>query len=124
MMNHKPNDKRPPPLTAAQRQHRHREKRKAAYAALLVQATETGAIPRLQRENEHVRAQLEALQRKHTEQAAKLSAANEQAPAMRDQLEALRRALKLTLAQLSPASVRVARKHLAETGFIEWLDAD
>lgn len=117
-------DKRPPPLTAAQRQHRHREKRKAAFAALQAQATETGAVPRLQRENEHLRAQLEALQRKHKEQAAKLSAATEQAPAMRDQLETLRRAIRTTLAQISPASVRVARKHLADTGFIEWLDAD
>lgn len=117
-------EKRTTPLTVAQRQHRYREKRKAEYAALLAQATETGAVPRLQRENEYLRAQMEALQRKHTEQAAKLRAANEQQPAMRAQMEALRQAIRVVLAQLSPASVRVARKHLTETGFIEWLDAD
>lgn len=118
------NDKRPPPLTAAQRQRRHREKRKAAFAALLEQATSTGPVATLRRENESLRSALETLQRKHAEQAEKLRAANEQQPAMRAQLDALRRSIRTTLVQLSPASVRVARKHLADTGFIEWLDAD
>ncbi|MDZ4236936.1 MAG: hypothetical protein U1A81_02150 [Hydrogenophaga sp.] len=124
MMNDKPNDKRPQPLTAAQRQQRHRAKRKAAYAALLAQATTTGPVATLQRENESLRSALETSQRKQVEQAAKLKALTDQQPGMRDQLEALRRAIRSTLVQLSPASVRVARKHLAETGFIEWLDAD
>lgn len=120
----KPDDKRPPPLTAAQRQSRHRQKKKAAFAELLAQATNTGQLPKLQRENAHLRAQLEALQRKHAEQADKLRSASAQQPAMRDQMEALRLAVRTLLAQLSPAAISRARKHLAETGFIEWLDAD
>lgn len=117
-------EQRKTPLTAAQRQRRHREKRKAAYAALLEQVKFTSHTAKLTRENDFLRSALEAAKRSKAELAEKLRAVNAQHQPMQERVQALRGVLRVIVANLSPAAARVVRRHLGDTGFSEWLDAD
>ncbi|MDH4416023.1 MAG: hypothetical protein QE485_02250 [Acidovorax sp.] len=127
------------PLSNAERQRRHREKRKAELMALragaaaplslrlalsLPSAVPPVAVPALLDESPTLRMQLDAARKRCEAQAAELEALRAEHEPLVARLLALRAVLRVLLGRLSPAARHGARSHLQETGFIEWLDAD
>lgn len=115
-------------LTPAERQRRHRIKKKAQ-AAALASAHSTTAATHLLAENMALARQVEILGRDLAEQSAaaqKAAAAGQQlvqeVAADRARLQGLRALLQALLPQLSPATSNRIRHALREAGFIEWLD--
>jgi hypothetical protein len=130
------------PMSNAERQRKHREKRKAELQALRAGAAAPlslrlalplpSALPvaasALPDDSPSLRMQLDAARKRCEVQAAELAA---ELAALRAEHEplvarllALRTVLRAVIGKFSPAARHVARSHLQETGFIEWLDAD
>lgn len=130
------------PMSNAERQRRHREKRKAELEALragaaaplslrlafplpsAAPAVPPIAVPALPDGSPTLRMQLEAARRRCEAQASELDALRAEHGPLVARLQALRTVLRALLARLSPAGRHTARSHLQETGFIEWLDVD
>ena len=68
--------------------------------------------------------QLDAARKRCEAQAAELAALRAEHEPLVARLLALRTVLRAVVGKLSPAARHVARSHLQESGFIEWLDAD
>ena len=128
------------PMSNAERQRKHREKRKAELMALragaaaslsrrlalpsAAPAMASVAVPALLDGSPALRMQLEAARKRCEAQAAELAALRAEHEPLVARLQALRTVLRALLARLSPAARHTARSRLQETGFIEWLDAD
>ena len=116
------------PMSNAERQRKHREKRKAELLALraggsqCVPAAMHAAPP--SDDAQALRTQLDAARKRCDAQAAELAALREAHEPSVARLRALRVVLRGLIGKFSPAARHVARSHLQETGFIEWLDAD
>ena len=127
-------------MSNAERQRKHREKRKAELMALragaaaslsrrlalpsAAPAMASVAVPALLDGSPALRMQLEAARKRCEAQAAELAALRAEHEPLVARLQALRTVLRALLARLSPAARHTARSRLQETGFIEWLDAD
>ena len=126
------------PMSNAERQRRHREKRKAELQALRAGAAAPlslrlalplpSAFPvaasALPDDSPSLRMQLDAARKRCETQAAELAALRAEHEPLVARLLALRTVLRAVIGKFSPAARHVARSHLQETGFIEWLDAD
>lgn len=133
-------DTTPPkaPMSNAERQRKHREKRKAELQALRAGAAAPlslrlalplpSALPvaasALPDDSPSLRMQLDAARKRCEAQAAELAALRAEHEPLVARLLALRTVLRAVIGKFSPAARHVARSHLQETGFIEWLDAD
>lgn len=125
-------------LSNAERQRKHREKRKAELQALRAGAAAPlslrlalplpSALPvaasSLPDDSPSLRLQLDAARKRCEAQAAELAALRAEHEPLVARLLALRTVLRAVIGKFSPAARHVARSHLQETGFIEWLDAD
>lgn len=117
---------KPAAMSNAERQRKHREKRKAELLALRRALPVPSAVvaPAPSEDAPSLRRQLDAA-RKHCEaQAAELAALRAAHEPLVARLQALRTAVRGLVGKFSPAARHVARSHLQETGFVEWLDAD
>lgn len=126
------------PMSNAERQRKHREKRKAELQALRAGAAAPlslrlalplpSALPvaasALPDDSPSLRLQLDAARKRCEVQAAELAALRAEHEPVVARLRALRTVLRAVIGKFSPAARHVARSHLQETGFIEWLDAD
>ncbi len=126
------------PMSNAERQRKHREKRKAELQALRAGAAAPlslrlalplpSALPvaasALPDDSPSLRMQLDAARKRCEVQAAELAALRAEHEPLVARLQALRTVLRAFIGKFSPAARHVARSHLQETGFIEWLDAD
>lgn len=126
------------PMSNAERQRKHREKRKAEVQALRAGAAAPlslrlalplpSALPvaasALPDDSPSLRMQLDAARKRCEVQAAELAALRAEHEPLVARLLALRTVLRAVIGKFSPAARHVARSHLQETGFIEWLDAD
>lgn len=126
------------PMSNAERQRKHREKRKAELLALRAGAAAPLSLrlalslpvsapvsaPALREDAQSLRMQLDAARKRCEAQAAELAALREAHEPLAARLLALRVVLRGLIGKFSPAARHVARSHLQETGFIEWLDAD
>lgn len=126
------------PMSNAERQRKHREKRKAELQALRAGAAAPlslrlalplpSALPVaasvLPDDSPSLRMQLDAARKRCEVQAAELAALRAEHEPLVARLLALRTVLRAVIGKFSPAARHVARSHLQETGFIEWLDAD
>lgn len=130
------------PMSNAERQRKHRQKRKAELIALrsgaaaplslrvalplpsAASAAPLVAVPSLLDDSPTLRIQLDAARKRCEAQAAELEALRAEHEPLVARLLALRAVLRVLLGRLSPAARHGARSHLQETGFIEWLDAD
>lgn len=126
------------PMSDAERQRKHREKRKAELQALRAGAAAPlslrlalplpSALPvaasALPDDSPSLRLQLDAARKRCEAQAAELAALRAEHEPLVARLLALRTVLRAVIGKFSPAARHVARSHLQETGFIEWLDAD
>lgn len=130
------------PMSNAERQRRHREKRKAELMALragaaaplsrhlalplpsAAPAAPPVAVPALLDDSPTLRLQLDAARKRCEAQAAELAALRAEHEPLVARFLALRTVLRAVLGKFSPAARHVARSHLQEIGFIEWLDAD
>ena len=126
------------PMSNAERQRKHREKRKAELQALRAGAAAPlslrlalplpSALPVaasvLPDDSPSLRMQLDAARKRCEAQAAELAALRAEHEPLVARLLALRTVLRAVIGKFSPAARHVARSHLQETGFIEWLDAD
>lgn len=126
------------PMSNAERQRKHREKRKAELQALRAGAAAPlslrlalplpSALPvaasALPDDSPSLRLQLDAARKRCEVQAAELAALRAEHEPLVARVLALRTVLRGLIGRLSPAVRHVARSHLQETGFIEWLDAD
>lgn len=111
-------------LTPAERQRRHRAKKKAEAAAYSTTVAGT-----LLAENMALARQVEILGRDLAEQKARAQKAAaegqqllEDVAADRERLQGLRAVLQALLPRLTPATSIRIRHALTEAGFIEWLD--
>lgn len=125
-------------MSNAERQRKHREKRKAELQALRAGAAAPlslrlalplpSALPvaasALPDDSPSLRMQLDAARKRCEVQAAELAALRAEHEPLEARLLALRTVLRAVIGKFSPAARHVARSHLQETGFIEWLDAD
>lgn len=125
-------------MSNAERQRKHREKRKAELQALRAGAAAPlslrlalplpSALPvaasALPDDSPSLRMQLDAARKRCEVQAAELAALRAEHEPLVARLLALRTVLRAVIGKFSPAARHVARSHLQETGFIEWLDAD
>ncbi|CAN7263589.1 hypothetical protein LJR189_001069 [Acidovorax delafieldii] len=129
-------------MSNAERQRKHREKRKAELQALRAGAAAplslrlalplplvapvvpTVSAPALPDDSPSLRLQLDAARKRCEAQAAELAALRAEHEPLVARLLALRTVLRAVIGKFSPAARHVARSHLQETGFIEWLDAD
>ena len=125
-------------MSNAERQRKHREKRKAELQALRAGAAAPlslrlalplpSALPvaasALPDDSPSLRMQLDAARKRCEAQAAELAALRAEHEPLVARLLALRTVLRAVIGKFSPAARHVARSHLQETGFIEWLDAD
>ena len=125
-------------MSNAERQRKHREKRKAELQALRAGAAAPlslrlalplpSALPvaasALPDDSPSLRLQLDAARKRCEAQAAELAALRAEHEPLVARLQALRTVLRAVIGKFSPAARHVARSHLQETGFIEWLDAD
>ncbi|RMA60208.1 hypothetical protein C8C96_1228 [Acidovorax sp. 100] len=125
-------------LSNAERQRKHREKRKAELQALRAGPAAPlslrlalplpSALPvaasALPDDSPSLRMQLDAARKRCEVQAAELAALRAEHEPLVARLLALRTVLRAVIGKFSPAARHVARSHLQETGFIEWLDAD
>lgn len=126
------------PMSNAERQRKHREKRKAELQALRAGAAAPLSLrlalplpspapvvaPALLEDSPSLRLQLDAARKRCEVQAAELAALRAEHEPLVARLLALRTVLRAVIGKFSPAARHVARSHLQETGFIEWLDAD
>ena len=130
------------PMSNAERQRKHREKRKAELQALRAGAAAplslrlalplqsaapvvpTVSARALPDDSPSLRMQLDAARKRCEAQAAELAALRAEHEPLVARLLALRTVLRAVIGKFSPAARHVARSHLQETGFIEWLDAD
>ncbi len=126
------------PMSNAERQRKHREKRKAELQALRAGAAAPlslrlalplpSALPvaasALPDDSPSLRLQLDAARKRCEAQAAELAALRAEHEPLVARFLALRTVLRAVIGKFSPAARHVARSHLQETGFIEWLDAD
>lgn len=126
------------PMSNAERQRKHREKRKAELQALRAGAAAPlslrlalplpSALPvaasALPDDSPSLRLQLDTARKRCEVQAAELAALRAEHEPLVARLLALRTVLRAVIGKFSPAARHVARSHLQETGFIEWLDAD
>jgi len=120
------------PMTNAERQRKHREKRKAELHALRagrslplsLPAPVVAPVPALREDAQSLRTQLDAARKRCEAQAAELAALRAEHEPLAARLVALRTVLRGLIGKFSPAARHAARSHLQETGFIEWLDAD
>jgi hypothetical protein len=125
-------------MSNAERQRKHREKRKAELQALRAGAAaplslrlalplpsaQPVAASALPDDSPSLRMQLDAARKRCEVQAAELAALRAEHEPLVARLLALRTVLRAVIGKFSPAARHVARSHLQETGFIEWLDAD
>lgn len=125
-------------MSNAERQRKHREKRKAELQALRAGAAAPlslrlalplpsaapVAVSSLPDDSPSMRMQLDAARKRCEAQAAELAALRAEHEPLVARLQALRTVLRAVIGKFSPAARHVARSHLQETGFIEWLDAD
>lgn len=125
-------------LSNAERQRKHREKRKAELQALRAGAAAPlslrlalplpSALPvaasALPDDSPSLHMQLDAARKRCEAQAAELAALRAEHEPLVARFLALRTVLRAVIGKFSPAARHVARSHLQETGFIEWLDAD
>lgn len=115
-------------MSNAERQRKHREKRKAELQALRAGGPlcVPAAVPVApSRDNaQALSLQLDAARKRCEAQAAELAALRAEHEPLVARLQALRTVLRAVIGRFSPAARHVARSHLQETGFIEWLDAD
>lgn len=129
-------------MSNAERQRKHREKRKAELQALRAGAAAplslrlalplpsaapvvpTVSAPALSDDSPSLRLQLDAARKRCETQTAELAALRAEHEPLVARLLALRTVLRAVIGKFSPAARHVARSHLQETGFIEWLDAD
>ena len=106
------------PMTPAERQRRHRIKRKAEEAARM-QAQSAGAMSLLLSQNATLLSRAEAAERT----LAELRPARQQRDALQARLDAVAHVVRSLLPRLSPAGRMAAHAHFREAGFIEWLDS-
>lgn len=106
------------PMTGAERQRRHRDKRREELQAL------RAVVPATQQERESV-AQVQRLAAqldKATRTATALQARIEAMRAGEVELQALREAVRTLIPKLSPAAQQLARTHLQGCGAGQWLE--
>lgn len=108
---------KPTPMTNAERQRRHREKRRSELQAL------RAVVPATAQERESVaQAQRLAAQLgKATRTAAALQARIDAMQAGQGELQQLREAVRALIPKLTPAAQQVARSHLEGCGAGQWL---
>jgi hypothetical protein len=119
-------------MSNAQRQRKHREKRKAELVALRAGGALALPLPvvparpdtALSEDAKVLRTQLDAARKRCDAQAAELAALHAEHEPLAARMQALRTVLRGLIGKFSPAARHAARSHLQETGFIEWLDAD
>ena len=113
------------PLTPAERQRRHRAKLRAERdTTITAHAAPVGYTLQLLRENEDLRQRLEHASRTAAEQAARIRQLRTELEPLQARLLGLQAVMRYLLGRSSPAFAQLARRHLQETGFIEWLDTD
>jgi len=106
------------PMTGAERQRRHRDKRRAELQALRAVVPATAQEREGAAQVQRLAAQLD----KATRTAAALQARIEAMQAGEGELQQLREAVRTLLPQLSPAAQQVARRHLQGCGAGQWLE--
>lgn len=119
-------------MSNAERQRKHREKRKAELLALRAGGALALPLPvvpaypgsALGEDAKVLCAQLDAARKRCEAQAAELAALRAEHEPLAARMQALRTVLRGLIGKFSPAARHAARSHLQETGFIEWLDAD
>lgn len=111
-------------MSNAERQRKHREKRKAELLELRTGGFVSVAVAPPRDDSQALRAQLAAALQRCAEQAASLATLRAEHAPLLARMEALRLVLRALVGKFSPAIRHLARRHLQETGFIEWLDAD
>lgn len=108
---------KPTPMTDAERQRKHRQKRQRELQAL------RAVVPATSQERESV-AQVQRLAAqldKATRTAAALQARLDAMQAGEGDLQALREALRALIPKLTPAAQQVVRRHLEGCGAAQWL---
>jgi len=112
---------KPTPMTDAERQRRHRQKRQRELQALrsVVPATpqERESAAQVQR----LAAQLDKATRAAAEHKARADALQAGQGGMQSDLQALREAVRTLLPKLPPAAQQVVRAHLQGCGGAQWL---
>ncbi len=113
------------PLTNAERQRRHRAKRKAEAAQAAAERS-SDAVACVIYENKALRNRIEAVQLKATE----IKPLREERDALRIERDLLQRRLaearglfRTLVARLPLAGQQLARRHLQDNGCADWLDA-
>lgn len=119
-------------MSNAERQRKHREKRKAELLALRagrslplpLPAPVVAPVAALREDAQSLRTQLDTARKRCEAQAAELAALRAEHEPLLARLVTLRTVLRGLIGKFSPAARHAARSHLQETGFTEWLDAD
>lgn len=106
------------PMTGAERQRRHRNKRRAELQALRAVVPATPQERESAAHAQRLAAQLD----KATRTAATLQARLEALQAGEGDLQQLREAVRTLIPKLPPAAQQVARRHLEGCGAGEWLE--
>lgn len=106
------------PMTGAERQRRHRDKRRAELQALRAVVPATPQERESAAQAQRLAAQLD----KATRTAAALQARIEAMQAGQGELQALREAVRCLIPKLTPAAQQVARRHLEGCGAGQWLN--
>lgn len=115
----------PRALTPAERQRRHRAKKKALASAFGMTAA-ANLLPenmRLVRQVEAMAQQLAEQKQKAEKSAAQARQLQQDLQAAGQRLQGVRACLGSLLPRLTPATAKVLRHALKEAGFIEWLDS-
>ena len=108
---------KPTPMTDAERQRKHRQKRQRELQAL------RAVVPATQQERESV-AQVQRLAAqldKATRTASALQARIDAMQSEQGELQQLREAVRALIPRLTPAAQQVARRHLEGCGAGQWL---
>lgn len=104
-------------MTGAERQRRHRDKRRAELQALRAVVPATPQERESTAQAQRLAAQLD----KATRTAATLQARIDALEAGQGELQQLREAVRALIPKLSPAAQQLARRHLGGCGAAQWL---
>lgn len=108
---------KPTPMTDAQRQRKHREKRRRELEALRAVVPSSQNERDLQAQVQRLASQLDKATRTAATQQTRIDAMQ----AGEGDLQALRDAVRTLLPKLTPAAQQLARRHLEGCGAAQWL---
>lgn len=112
---------KPTPMTDAERQRKHREKRRRELEALRAVVPSTQNEPVLQAQVHRLAAQLDKATRTAATEQARADALQAGQGSLQGDLNALREAVRTLLSKLSPATQQLAHKHLQTCGVSQFL---